>query len=102
MAEQYRWEQEPARRLTTLQLEGRGVPRHGYPVLATGPDDAGAGAPAVARLTSGAFSPTLRVGIALAYLPTSLSRPGTALAVEVRRRTVPAPVVRRPFYRRAP
>lgn len=82
------------RRLSHLQLLDRGVSREGYPVL-----DA-AGEP-VATLTSGTFSPTLRVGIGIAYLPVELASPGSRLAVEIRGRTVPAEVVPRPFYRRS-
>jgi aminomethyltransferase len=52
-------------------------------------------------LTSGAFSPTLQAGIGMAYLPPALATPGTALAVDIRGRLVPAEVVRRPFYKRA-
>ena len=55
----------------------------------------------VATLTSGTFSPTLRVGIGIAYLPVELASPGSRLAVEIRGRTVPAEVVPRPFYRRS-
>ena len=87
---------EPARRLACLRLRERGVPREGYPVL----DVRGPEAPAVAMLTSGAFSPTLLVGIGMAYLPATLAEPGTPLAVEIRGRAVPAEVVARPFYRR--
>ncbi len=61
---------------------------------------AGPDAVRVGELTSGAYSPTLRVGIGMAYLPMELAAPGTALAVDVRGRPLPVEVVRRPFYRR--
>ena len=85
----------PSRRLSHLRLLERGVPRHGYRVLdpAAGGSDAGV-------VASGAFSPTLRTGIAMAYLPVALTEPGTSLAVEIHGRAVPAEVVTRPFYRR--
>ena len=85
----------PSRRLCALRLLERGVPRHGYRVLdpAAGGDEAGV-------LTSGAFSPTLRTGIGMAYLPVALTEPGTSLAVEIRGRAIPAEVVTRPFYKR--
>jgi len=80
------------RRLVGLRLEGRAIARHGHPVLHEGEE--------VGRITSGTFSPTLEVPIALASVRAECGRPGTALAVEIRGRTEPAVVVRRPFYRR--
>ncbi len=88
--------QPAARRLAHLRLDGRGVPRHGYPVVDTGAPGDGP----LATLTSGAFSPTLRTGISMAYLPVALAEPGVRLAVEIHGRAVPAEVVPRPFYRR--
>ncbi len=90
-----RLQAEPRRRrLSQLRAVGRGVPRRGYAVHAVG------GEQAVSSLTSGAFSPTLRVGIGMAYLPVDLAKPGTRLEVDVRGRRLPVEVVRRPFYRR--
>lgn len=54
----------------------------------------------MSRLTSGAYSPTLRNGIGMAYLPVALAEPGTRLSVDVRGRALPMEVVRRPFYTR--
>ena len=86
-----------ARRLVGLQLQGRAIPRHGYPVLLGG---AAAGSAPVGEVTSGGWSPCLEAGIALALVPAELARVGTSLAVEIRGRAEPATVVRRPFYRR--
>lgn len=80
------------RRLVGLKLEGRAIARHGYPVLHAGEQ--------VGEITSGSWSPTLGEAIALAYVPASLARLGTALTVQIRGREEPAVVVRRPFYRR--
>jgi aminomethyltransferase len=77
-----------ASKLVGLAVED-GVPRHGYAVL----HDGGR----VGTVASGTFSPTLGGGIATAYVPAALSAPGTRLAVEVRRKTVGASVVRTPF-----
>ncbi len=80
-------------RLGHLQALERGVPRAGYTVY----NKTGA---AVSRLTSGAYSPTLRLGIGMAYLPRALTEPGTQLVVDVRGRALPMEIVRRPFYKR--
>ena len=85
------------RRLVGLQLQGRAIPRHGYPVLA---GDAAAGSEPVGEVTSGGWSPCLEAGIALAMVPVELARLGTSLAVEIRGRAEPATVVKRPFYKR--
>ncbi len=80
-----------ARRLVGLRVTGKGFPRSGYPVVVGGEE--------VGVVTSGTVSPTLGVGIALAYLPTEHSAPGTEVAIRVRSTDVPAVVERPPFYR---
>ena len=86
--------QPRTRRLTHLAARERGVLRAGYEVREPG------GGEAVGRLTSGAFSPSLRLGIGMAYLPVQLAKPGVMLEVDVRGRALPVEVVRRPFYRK--
>jgi aminomethyltransferase len=80
------------RRLVGLKMEGRHIARHGYPVLSDGEK--------VGEVTSGAPSPTLGYPIALAYVSTELGKVGQALQVEIRGKTYPAVVVKKPFYRR--
>jgi aminomethyltransferase len=86
--------EDPApERLACIRASGRGgVFRTGFPVL-------DAEGKRVSALTSGAFSPTLRTSIGMAYLPAVLAKPGTPLAVDIRGRAEPAEVVRRPFVR---
>ena len=81
------------RRLAHLAARERGVIRAGYEVREPGSEEV------VARLTSGGHSPSLRIGIGMAYLPVQLAKRGTMLEVDVRGRTLPVEVVRRPFYR---
>ncbi len=81
----------PKRRLVGLVVEG-GVARHGFPVTSAGAE--------VGRVTSGTFGPTVAKNIALAYVPADLAKVGTALAVRIRDRDVPATVVKTPFYKR--
>ena len=54
----------------------------------------------VGTVTSGAPSPTLGHPIAMAYVDTAHSEPGTELVVDVRGTRVPATVVSLPFYAR--
>jgi aminomethyltransferase len=79
------------RRLVGLEMSGRYIARHGYPVIADGT--------VVGEVTSGTLAPTVGKAIALAYVTTPLSKPGQALEVEIRGKTYPATVVKRPFYR---
>ena len=51
-------------------------------------------------VTSGSHSPMVDVGIGLAYVPTSMSSPGTELTVDVRGRARRAQVVPKPIYKR--
>jgi aminomethyltransferase len=81
----------PASRIAGLVVDG-GVARHGHEVTQNGA--------AVGRVTSGTFGPTVGKNIALAYVPAGLAKVGTALAVRIRERDVPATVVKTPFYRR--
>jgi aminomethyltransferase len=85
------------RRLVGLQLQGRAIPRHGYPVHAA---QAAADSPAIGQVTSGGWSPCLEAGIALASVAAEHARLGTELMVEIRGRREPALVVKRPFYKR--
>ena len=79
----------PARKLIGLTLEGQNIPRSHYPVLSEG-QKAG-------EVTSGVFSPTLKKGIALAYVKTEfLEKP---LAVEIRSKAVPAQKAKLPWVR---
>lgn len=79
------------RRLVGLELPGRNIARHGYPVAIADTT--------VGIVTSGSWSPTLNKAIALAYVPPALANLGQELWVEIRGRQAPATVVKRPFYR---
>jgi aminomethyltransferase len=79
------------RRLVGLEMQGRYIARHDYPVVANGQE--------VGRVTSGTLSPTLGKAIALAYVPSKLSQLGQQLEVEIRGQSHPAVVVKKPFYR---
>jgi aminomethyltransferase len=80
----------PVRRLRGLRATGRGVPRAGMAVLRDG-------AP-IGTTTSGTFSPTLKVGIALALIDTA-SGVGLddTVSVDVRGRVLDCAVVKPPF-----
>ncbi len=84
----------PARKLVGFEMAGRGIARHGYPIL----DTSGA---RVGVCTSGSPAPTLGKSIGLGYVPASMSAVGADLLVDCRGRSVEARVVKTPFYKRA-
>lgn len=77
--------------LVGLEMEGRAIPREGYPLFHQGR--------AVGRVTSGTFSPSLKKGIALASVETAVRAEGTDIEVEIRGRHERAKVTRLPFVR---
>jgi aminomethyltransferase len=83
----------PQKQLVGMVVTGRGIARHGYPVL---DDDGRTGV-----VTSGTHSPTLGKPIAMAYVAPGDAAPGTILSVEIREQPVAAEVAPLPFYKRA-
>ncbi|MEU4417131.1 glycine cleavage system aminomethyltransferase GcvT [Nocardia salmonicida] len=80
----------PRRTLMGLKALDRGVLRQGQTVLRDGEP--------VGETTSGTFSPSLKVGIALALLDTDATlEPGDEVEVDVRGRKLRATVVKPPF-----
>jgi aminomethyltransferase len=55
---------------------------------------------AVSETCSGALSPSLGHGIAMAYLPAALAKPGQEVEIEVRGKRYQASVVKKPFLKR--
>jgi glycine cleavage system T protein (aminomethyltransferase) len=79
-----------AERLAPFTIEGAGIPRQGNPVLAGG-EPAGV-------VTSGTFSPSLEVGIGMAYVRTDLAEPGVEVEIDVRGKRRPARIASKPLY----
>ena len=77
-------------RLAPFRIEGPGIPRQGNPVLV---GEAPAGV-----VTSGSFSPSLEVGIGMAYLRSDLAEPGTEIEIDVRGKRRAARVASKPLY----
>ncbi|HVF03541.1 MAG TPA: glycine cleavage system aminomethyltransferase GcvT [Frankiaceae bacterium] len=86
-------ERGPARVLWGLRATDRSIPRQGMAVSSA----SGVGG----VVTSGTFSPTLRVGIGLALLSGEVA-PGDTVDVDIRGRNVPMEVVKPPFVSSSP
>jgi len=82
-----------AERLVAISMQGKTPPvRPHYPILANGET--------LGETSSGALSPTLGHGIALAYLPTKYAKIGTAIEIDIRGRKYQGSVCKKPFYQR--
>ncbi len=80
----------PAERLAPFKIEGAGIPRQGNPVLV--------GGEAAGVVTSGSFSPSLEIGIGMAYLRSDLAEPGTEVEIDVRGKHRAARIASKPLY----
>ena len=78
----------PREKLVAFAIEGPGIARQGNPI-------AGGGV-----VTSGTLSPTLGVGVGLAYVPAESAAVGTRLQIDVRGKMRPAVVREKPLYRK--
>jgi glycine cleavage system T protein (aminomethyltransferase) len=79
-----------AEKLVPFKIEGAGIPRQGNPVL-FGEEEAGI-------VTSGSFSPSLEIGIGMAYLRSDLAEPGAEVEIDVRGKRRAARVASKPLY----
>jgi aminomethyltransferase len=86
-------EQGITRKLVGFEVKGRGIARHGYPIVSGGGE--------VGVVTSGTHSPTFEKALGMGYVPVALSAPGTPIEIEIRGQRVAAEVVGMPFYKRA-
>lgn len=79
------------RKIIGIEMIDRGIPRPGYPVLV---DDQEIGV-----ITTGTQSPTLGKSIGNALIETSYANIGDEVYIQVRKRTLKAKIVKRPFYK---
>ncbi|WP_299601056.1 glycine cleavage system aminomethyltransferase GcvT [uncultured Aquimarina sp.] len=80
------------RKLVGFELDERGIPRHDYDIV----DGNGN---AIGIVTSGTMSPSLGKGIGLGYVPTVFASPGSKINIQVRKKAIPATVVKLPFFK---
>jgi aminomethyltransferase len=80
-------ERGTAERLVPFRIAGEGIARPGNPVVGGG------------VVTSGAPSPSLGIGVGMAFVPAAAAEVGHRLEIDVRGRTRAAEVVSRPIYR---
>ena len=80
------------RKLVAFELDERGVPRQDYPIV----NEEGT---QIGIVTSGTMSPSLKKGIGLGYVPKELSKSGNKIYIQVRKKAIPATIIKLPFYK---
>jgi len=82
-----------SRSLVAFVVEGKGIPRHGYPVLV--------GDLEVGHVTSGTLSPTLGIAVGMAYVARPHDEIGSRITIDIKGlRKVEARVVQSPLVKR--
>ena len=85
-------EHKPERRLIAFELNERGVPRQGYDIV-------NESRKVIGNVTSGTMSPCLQKGIGMGYVPRELSKTGSKIYIQVRKKAIPATIVKLPFFK---
>ena len=78
------------RRIVGIELAGSAVPRHGYPVLVDGKQ--------VGEVTTGYKSISTGKSVAMAMIEKPYDKLGTAVEIQIRKKTFPGTVVKKRFY----
>jgi len=81
------------RKLIAFELDERGIPRHDYEIV----DENGH---PIGIVTSGTMSPSLGKGIGLGYVTENKAALGTKIYIQIRKNSIPAIIVKPPFYKK--
>jgi len=81
------------RKLVAFEMDERAIPRGGYEIKDTSQKDLGI-------VTSGTMSPSMGIGIGMGYVPPIFSTPGSKIHIQIRKKLVPATVIKLPFYKK--
>jgi len=81
------------KKLVGFELTEKGIPRKDYTILDENANEIGV-------VTSGTMSPSLGKGIGLGYVATDFSKVGTTILIQIRKKQVPATIVKLPFYKK--
>ncbi len=80
------------KKLVAFELTEKGIPRQGYEIVNENGDIIG-------EVTSGTMSPSLKKPIGLGYVTKEFSKRDSKIFIQVRKKIIPAIVVRLPFYK---
>lgn len=80
----------PKRRIVGIELAGKAVPRHGYPVLFEGQP--------IGEVTTGYNSISTGKSVCMALVDAAHGKLGTNVEIQIRKKTFPGVVVKKRFY----
>jgi aminomethyltransferase len=80
------------KKLVAFELTEKGIPRQHYTIV----DAEGI---TIGEVTSGTMSPSLKKGIGLGYVTSAFAKRDTEIFIQVRKKAIPAKIVRLPFYK---
>jgi len=80
------------RKLVAFELKDKGIPRNSY-------DITDADGNLIGKVTSGTMSPSLKKGIGLGYVESEHSKFGSEIYIRIRKKLLPATIVKLPFYK---
>lgn len=81
------------RKLVGFEMDDRAIPRGGYEIKDSNQQDLGI-------VTSGTMSPSMAKGIGMGYVPPIFATPGSKIYIQIRKKLMPATVVKLPFYKK--
>jgi len=79
-------------KIVGFKLKERGIPRQGNKILV--------GDRVVSEVTSGTFSPSLKIGIGMGYVKKEFAEIGKEIFIQIHGKKVPAEIVKTPFYKK--
>lgn len=85
-------EEGVTKKLIAFELNERGIPRQDYEIMDIDGNKIGV-------VTSGTMSPSLKIGIGMGYVSKEFSKKDTAIFIQVRKKQIPATIVKLPFYK---
>ncbi|PQJ74347.1 glycine cleavage system aminomethyltransferase GcvT [Polaribacter gangjinensis] len=83
---------KPTRKLVAFEMVEKSIPRHDYEIV-------DANGNIIGKVTSGTMSPSLGKGIGMGYVSSEFSNLDTEIFVQIRKKAMPAKVVKLPFYK---
>ena len=81
-----------ARKLVAFEMVEKSIPRHDYEIL-------DANGNIIGKVTSGTMSPSIGKGIGMGYVSSEFSNIDTEIFIQIRKKSMPAKVVKLPFYK---
>jgi aminomethyltransferase len=80
------------KKLIAFEITEKGIPRHGYEIVNKNGD-------VIGEVTSGTMSPSLKKGIGMGYVEKEYAKRNTEIFIQVRKKAIPAVIVKLPFYK---